>query len=55
VLVTTHYLREAEACDRVAFIDAGRILAIDPPASLRVRYGAATLEEAFLNAMGAAA
>ena len=55
VLVTTHYLREAEACDRVAFIDAGRILAIDPPASLRARYGAATLEEAFLNAMGAPA
>ena len=52
VLVTTHYLREAEACDRVAFIDAGRILAIDSPAKLRERYGAGSLEEAFLNAMG---
>jgi ABC-2 type transport system ATP-binding protein len=52
VLVTTHYLREAEACNRVAFIDAGRILAIDSPAKLRERYAAGSLEDAFLNAMG---
>jgi ABC-2 type transport system ATP-binding protein len=35
VVYTTHYLDEAEAlCDRVAIMDAGRILALDTPASL---------------------
>ena len=31
VLVTTHYLREAEACDRVAFCNRGRILLVEDP------------------------
>ncbi|HEY6793843.1 MAG TPA: AAA family ATPase [Kineosporiaceae bacterium] len=35
VVHTTHYLDEAEAlCDRVAIMDAGRILALDTPAAL---------------------
>ena len=51
VLVTTHYLREAEACDRVAFIDKGHIIAVDSPASIRRRHGTDTLEEAFLLAI----
>jgi ABC-2 type transport system ATP-binding protein len=35
VVVTTHYLDEAETlCDRVAIMDAGRILALDAPATL---------------------
>jgi ABC-2 type transport system ATP-binding protein len=35
VVYTTHYLDEAEIlCDRVAIMDAGRILAMDPPAAL---------------------
>ena len=51
VLVTTHYLREAEACDRVAFIDKGHIIELDSPASIRRRHGTGTLEEAFLLAI----
>ena len=51
VLVTTHYLREAEACDRVAFLDRGRLLRLDRPDRLRAEYGSTTLEEAFLRAM----
>lgn len=39
VLVTTHYLEEAERCDRVAIIDRGRVLAIDPPDALKARVG----------------
>jgi ABC-2 type transport system ATP-binding protein len=35
VIVTTHYLDEAEHCDRVAFIDGGRIIAEGTPSSLR--------------------
>lgn len=51
VLVTTHYIREAERCDRVAFIDRGRILAMDSPARLRAEHGGATLEEVFITLM----
>ncbi len=35
IIVTTHYLDEAEHCDRIAFIDGGRIIAEGTPASLR--------------------
>jgi ABC-2 type transport system ATP-binding protein len=59
VLVTTHFLDEAEFCDRLAFIGAGRLAAIGTPDGIRERTGAATLDEAFLRlaqgAPGAAA
>lgn len=48
VLVTTHYMREAERCDRVALLAAGRLLALDAPAALRARYAGATLEDVFV-------
>lgn len=51
VVVTTHYLREAEGCARVAFIHRGRLIALDTPARLRASYGGASLEEAFVRAM----
>jgi ABC-2 type transport system ATP-binding protein len=54
VIVTTHYLREAEACDRVAFIHRGRLIALDAPARLRAAHGGVPLEEAFVRAMEAA-
>ena len=52
-LLCTHDMAEAEAlADRVGILDQGRLLALEPPAELRARYGAATLEDAFLNATG---
>ena len=51
VLVTTHYIREAEHCDRVAFIDRGRLLFVDSPARLRARHGGASLEDVFVALM----
>jgi len=39
VLVTTHYIEEVEACDRVCIIDRGGILAIDTPAALKAAHG----------------
>jgi ABC-2 type transport system ATP-binding protein len=39
VVVTTHYIEEVEACDRVCVIDAGRILAMDTPAALKLAHG----------------
>jgi ABC-2 type transport system ATP-binding protein len=37
VIVTTHFMEEAEYCDRVAILDAGRILAQGTPAEIRAR------------------
>jgi ABC-type multidrug transport system, ATPase component len=37
--MTTHYMDEAENCDRIAIIDHGRIQAIDTPAALKHRIG----------------
>ena len=40
VFLTTHYMEEAdELCDRVAFLAAGRIVALDTPRELKLRYG----------------
>jgi len=50
VLLATHDLKEAEAlCDRVAVVDAGRLVALDTPAALKQRSPSATLEDAFLS------
>jgi ABC-2 type transport system ATP-binding protein len=35
ILLTTHYMDEAENCDRIAIIDHGRIIALDAPAQLK--------------------
>ncbi len=35
VFMTTHYMDEAEACDRIAIIDNGRIIALDTPEALK--------------------
>jgi ABC-2 type transport system ATP-binding protein len=39
VFVTTHYMDEAEHCDRIAIIDQGRIVALDTPANLKAAIG----------------
>ena len=49
VLVTTHYLDEAEYCDRVSIMVEGRIAALGTPAELKQRFGAATLDELFVR------
>ncbi len=53
VVVTTHFMEEAEYCDRVAIMDAGHVLAEGAPAELRRRAHAAggrapTMEDAFI-------
>lgn len=35
VFVTTHYMDEAEHCDRIAFIDSGKLIRLDSPAALK--------------------
>jgi ABC-2 type transport system ATP-binding protein len=39
VFLTTHYMDEAEICDRIAIIDGGRIVACDTPAALKGAVG----------------
>jgi ABC-2 type transport system ATP-binding protein len=53
ILLTTHYLEEAEAlCEEIALIKHGRIAALDSPEGLRTRYGARSLDEVYVKAMG---
>lgn len=49
VFVTTHYMDEAEYCDRVTIMSEGRIVALDSPASLRSMYGTSSIEELFVK------
>lgn len=49
VFVTTHYMDEAEYCDRVSIMDAGRIEALDTPARLKEKYNAKNMDEVFLK------
>lgn len=45
--VTTHYMDEAEYCDRISMMVDGRIDALDSPAALKSRYGASSVAEVF--------
>ncbi len=49
IFVSTHYLNEAERCDRISFMNAGRVLACDRPAALIASTGADNLEGAFIS------
>ena len=49
VFVTTHYLDEAEYCDRVSIMVDGRIGALGTPAELKRRFGVVTLDEVFVR------
>lgn len=47
--VTTHYMDEAEYCDRVSIMNEGRIVALDTPAELKRQYNATSVEEVFVK------
>ena len=49
VFVTTHYLDEAEYCDRVSIMVDGRIGALGAPAELKQQFGAASLDDLFVS------
>lgn len=52
VFMTTHYMEEAEVCDRVAIIDHGKIIDLDAPANLKSKHQEPTLEKVFLKLTG---
>jgi ABC-2 type transport system ATP-binding protein len=39
IFLTTHYMDEAEHCDRIAIIDQGRVIALDTPVALKASVG----------------
>ncbi|UFN47129.1 ribosome-associated ATPase/putative transporter RbbA [Roseomonas sp. OT10] len=49
IFISTHFMNEAERCDRISLQHAGRILAMGPPAELVAQRHAASLEEAFIG------
>ncbi|HEY8515054.1 MAG TPA: ribosome-associated ATPase/putative transporter RbbA [Candidatus Binatia bacterium] len=55
IFLSTHFMNEAERCDRISLMHAGRVLISDTPAAIVERYGAATLEDAFIRVLEEAA
>lgn len=47
VFVTTHYMDEAEYCDRVSIMVDGKIEALDSPANLKLQFGGNTMYDVF--------
>ncbi|MDR3144017.1 MAG: ATP-binding cassette domain-containing protein [Puniceicoccales bacterium] len=49
VLITTHFMDEAEFCDRISLFSKGQTIATGTPAELKKKAGAKTMENAFIN------
>lgn len=49
IFVTTHYMDEAEYCDRVSIMVAGRIAALGTPEELKREFGVESIEEVFVR------
>jgi ribosome-dependent ATPase len=49
IFISTHFMNEAERCDRISLMNAGKVLAVGAPAELVRQRGCATLEDAFIS------
>ena len=49
IFISTHFMNEAERCDRISLMHAGKVLACGPPASLVEQRKAKSLEETFIK------
>ncbi|MEF3365058.1 ribosome-associated ATPase/putative transporter RbbA [Methylocystis sp. 9N] len=49
IFISTHFMNEAERCDRISLMHAGRVLVSDAPDALIAKRGAKDLEEAFIG------
>ena len=49
IFISTHFMNEAERCDRISLMHAGRVLVSDTPTALIEKRGAKTLEDAFIG------
>ena len=48
IFISTHFMNEAERCDRISLMHAGKVLISDTPAAIAKSRNSATLEEAFI-------
>jgi ribosome-dependent ATPase len=48
IFISTHFMNEAERCDGISLMHAGRVLVSDTPARLKAARGSETLDEAFI-------
>ncbi len=51
IFITTHYMNEAERCDRISLMHAGRVLAAGSPEAIRQQFAVDALEEAFIQVL----
>jgi ABC-2 type transport system ATP-binding protein len=49
VFVTTHYMDEAEYCDRISIMSEGKIVALDTPENLKKQYNSESVEKVFIK------
>ncbi|HDU4133053.1 TPA: ribosome-associated ATPase/putative transporter RbbA [Klebsiella pneumoniae subsp. pneumoniae] len=49
IFISTHFMNEAERCDRISLMHAGKVLASDTPQALVEQRGSNSLEEAFIS------
>ncbi|HET7604122.1 MAG TPA: ABC transporter ATP-binding protein [Gemmatimonadales bacterium] len=49
VLVTTHYMDEAERCDRLALLSRGELIAVGTPAEIKRQFGMDSIEDVFIS------
>jgi len=51
IFITTHYMNEADRCDRISLMDAGKVLASGSPEAIRQQFSVSTLEDAFIQVL----
>jgi len=51
IFLSTHFMNEAQRCDRISLMHAGRVLACDTPDALQRQYNGETLEDAFVRCL----
>ena len=49
VVVTTHYMDEAERCDRLGLMSRGRLIGLGTPAEIRAHFGQPSIEDVFVE------
>ena len=55
IFISTHFMNEADRCDRISLMHAGKVLAVGAPQELVQKRGSASLEEAFIAYLAEAA
>ena len=49
ILLTTHYMDEAERCQRLAFLSRGRLIGLGTEAEILAQFGLPTIEDVFVE------